>query len=278
MSDHDHHSGWDEDAPLKFEGGRRRSRGPAPTTLIISVLLLIIAGGGVMLLYRGGARDDAAPRTLGAPIGPTRASPKADGSADASQGLSVSRDGAPPSGGAPNYAPAPESPLPPPTVAAPAGGAVQPAPAVTAPPAAAQPATPPLAQPAVRTATAPKGGGDTIGRLIDENTPPRPARRAEPAAKPKPEPAKVEKAVAAAGGDFAVQIGAFSTEALAQKQWRLATQTAPGSMAGKGRSITPVERDGSTLYRTAITGFGSREEARAACAKLTAGGLTCFVH
>jgi hypothetical protein len=39
-----------------------------------------------------------------------------------------------------------------------------------------------------------------------------------------------------------------------------------------------VTRDGDTLYRTSITGFASRDQALALCARLKAAGGVCFVH
>jgi hypothetical protein len=50
-------------------------------------------------------------------------------------------------------------------------------------------------------------------------------------------------------------------------------------MAGKGKHIVALNKaDGTTLYRTAITGFATRGEAQAMCAKLTAAGRACFVR
>jgi cell division septation protein DedD len=49
-------------------------------------------------------------------------------------------------------------------------------------------------------------------------------------------------------------------------------------MAGKGKKVVTVAKDGATLYRTSITGFASREEAQALCAKLQGAGKTCFVR
>ena len=47
---------------------------------------------------------------------------------------------------------------------------------------------------------------------------------------------------------------------------------------GKGKAVEKVEKDGKTLYRTAVTGFASREAAQAFCAKLKAAGKACFVR
>ena len=50
-------------------------------------------------------------------------------------------------------------------------------------------------------------------------------------------------------------------------------------MAGKGKHVVPVTKaDGSILYRTSITGFASRADADALCAKLRVSGGSCFVR
>jgi hypothetical protein len=41
--------------------------------------------------------------------------------------------------------------------------------------------------------------------------------------------------------------------------------------------VEKIEKDGHTLYRTAVTGFGSKAEAAEFCAKLKAAGKACFV-
>ena len=47
--------------------------------------------------------------------------------------------------------------------------------------------------------------------------------------------------------------------------------------AGKGKSVERVDKDGKTLFRTQVTGFGSRADATAFCEKLKAAGKACFV-
>ena len=39
-------------------------------------------------------------------------------------------------------------------------------------------------------------------------------------------------------------------------------------MAGKGKKVEPLSRDGTALYRTSITGFASRQEAEALCDRI----------
>jgi len=50
----------------------------------------------------------------------------------------------------------------------------------------------------------------------------------------------------------------------------------PGS-SGRGKGVEKIEKDGKVLYRTSVTGFASKSEAAAFCAKLKAAGKACFV-
>ncbi len=79
-------------------------------------------------------------------------------------------------------------------------------------------------------------------------------------------------------GGYVVQIGAFSSPALADKEWSSAAGLASGTMTGKGKRVAQITKDGATLYRIAITGFDTREQAQAVCAKLVAAGRACFVR
>ena len=114
---------------------------------------------------------------------------------------------------------------------------------------------------------------------------PAPVTKAPPPPAVKPAPAKPEAKPAPAAaapadkssGVAAVQIGAFSSQALADKGWSDAAALAPGAAAGKGKSVEKVDKDGKTLFRTQVTGFASRESATAFCNKLKAAGKACFV-
>jgi len=99
-------------------------------------------------------------------------------------------------------------------------------------------------------------------------------------AKPVEAKPMVAKAAAAPSADKAnvyIQIGAFSTAALADKGWSDIAKAFPKPMAGKTKSVVPLPKDGGTLYRTAIGGFASKADADAFCASLKAAGKTCFV-
>lgn len=264
MSDQDRRgSRLDDEPPLSL--GRRarsqsRGRGPAPVTLIVSLVLLLLVAGGVAFMYRSGVRTSAAPPTLGAPLGDERAPAPAQAPAvDATDGLSISKDDPGAASGAnPRLAPAPEAPLP-------------------------EQAPPTAAIPQIR----PPASADPIGGLIQKSE--------APAAAPKPKPVQTAqagqtpqapRAASAAkpaaprplNGPVSVQIGAFSSEDLADQAWDKAAAAAPGAMAGKGKHIAIVARDSGPLYRTSITGFSSRDEAVALCAQIKPAVGGCFVR
>lgn len=80
------------------------------------------------------------------------------------------------------------------------------------------------------------------------------------------------------GGAAMVQIGAFSSAALADKGWNDAASVAPGLAAGKGKRVEEIDKDGQTLFRTSVTGFSTRAEAQTFCDRLKGAGKSCFVR
>jgi hypothetical protein len=271
--------------PLAFDDRRppRRS-GPAPVTLILSLLLLAAVGGGVFYIYRGGARAPGEPpQPVGAPVRDVRiAAPPQAQTTDPAAGLSVYKDDQGAGVAAPAFVAPPEQPTPRPVVAA-VAPAPAPVPSAGAVSASTQPAVaaPPAKAP-VKAADKPP----TIDKILADNAalksppkaPTKSAARAGPAAVAKADtpPAAASDAKA---GPAVVQIGAFSSKELADSSWNSAAGAAPGAMAGKGKHVTTITRpDGTTLYRAAITGFASRDDALALCARLKASGGTCIVR
>ena len=283
------------DAPLAFEA-RKPVRGarPLPITLIVSVLVLLGLAAAIFVFYRSGVRQAAGPpQAVGAPVDGLKAPAPADAQPqDAAAGLEIYRSE---TGKSPQMVPTPPQFTPPPEQpqARPQGGpaVVVTPPAQTSPAPAAPPAAAPVAKQELRPA---------------QNVPPPPAAQqpapkaaaVAPAPKPAPPPAKVAvvtpppkpaekpapvtekpaaKPVAVAAGGAAVQIGAVSSPALADKTWTEAVAAAPGLAAGKGKGVEKVEKDGKTLYRTSVTGFASRADAAAFCARLKTAGKACFV-
>jgi hypothetical protein len=286
------------DAPLSFDP-RQPQRGarPIPFTLILSVLVLAGLVAAIFMFYQSGVRRAGeAPQTVGAPVASIKAPPPADAQPqDAAAGLQIYRSE---SGGAvetvpppPKFAAAPEQPQARPTTPV----AVAPAPPVAAaPPPAAQaavalkPALPAAPPPAPKAAVAEQAPKSAPQLKVAAATPAPKAEAKKPEAKaaepkkPEAKAAETKKAEAkpapAAAGAAAVQIGAVSSTALADKAWSDAVAVAPGLSAGKGKSIEKIEKNGATLFRTAVTGFASRADAQAFCAKLTAAGKSCFVR
>jgi hypothetical protein len=265
------------DAPLAFDArqSRREGGGRSPFALIFSGVALVALIAAIVVFYRGGVRGvGQPPQPVGAPVGEIKTAPPPQAPVvDESASLDVYRTGQPPAGSAATaaapptaaFAPPPEEPLPRPTARpslrversdippVPAARPTTPvvvaqakplAPAAPPAPAAAQPKPAPLPP-----------------------APPKPAPVPAAAAAPAPAPA--------ASGPAVVQIGAFSSEALAAKGWSDIAAAFPSDMGGKGRRIEAVP--GSTLQRSMITGFPSREAASAFCAKLKAAGKSCFV-
>ena len=294
MSDPDHRDRSRSEPPLTIDRqSAGPSRGPAPVTLIVSVILLAVVAGGVFLMYRGGPRGAGeAPQPLGAPLSDVRtAAPAQPPSPDAGAGLTISKDDPNAVAAPPTLAPAPEPPLPEsapaPTPAQSPVPAPAPVPAAQGSAAAPPPSAvtksqlqkvPPAAAPAASTHADDKA--DAIGQLLAPAAKPKPKPKAAPAPT-EVQPSKAPKAPAAekpAEGAAVVQIGAFSSEHLADREWSKAAALAPGAMAGKGKRVVPVTKDGATLYRTSITGFATRAQAQALCDRLKAQGETCFVH
>jgi outer membrane biosynthesis protein TonB len=276
------------EASLSFDARQPvRGASPIPFTLIISILVLLGLAAAIFVFYRSGVRQAGQPpQAVGAPVEGMKAPPPVEAQPqDPAAGLQIYKGDQAYSPGqrTVHFAPPPETPEARPQPGAPAVVVTPMAPAAPATPAPtlrpsipAQPlpaptpapaVTPPPAKPAPRVETpAPKAAPAA------KAPPPAPAKPA--AAKPAP---AAQAPAAKATGVAAVQIGAFSSQSLADKGWSDAAAIAPGPAAGKGKSVEKVEKDGHTLFRTQVTGFSSRADASAFCAKLKAAGKACFV-
>jgi cytoskeletal protein RodZ len=102
------------------------------------------------------------------------------------------------------------------------------------------------------------------------------APRVTPAAPP---PAKTEpRAPATVGGTSGVQIGAFSTPSLADREFAAIVGRYPQFTAGADKRVQEVTAsNGSTVYRTTVTGL-SRDQATGLCSAIKAAGGDCFVR
>jgi hypothetical protein len=252
------------DAPLAFDARQPvRGRSPAPMMLILSAIVLIILVAAIAVFYKQGLHQGSGlPPAVGTPVGqikgpaPVEAQP-----VDPAAGLQIYRSTEGQAAPAqPNFTPPPETPK-----------ARAPVVAVTPPPAPAAPAVAaPKAAPTAAVSAQPAGPVSAlpIGSAPAVLKPALPTAAAKAA--PQPE-------APVAGGAAMVQIGAFSSQTLADRGWNDAARIAPGAAAGKGKKVEAIQKDGATLYRTAVTGFASRAEATGFCEKLKAAGKSCFV-
>ncbi len=228
------------DTPLAFDARRPTLtyRRPLPFFLLLGLVVLLVLAGAVFWFYRSGVRGAGdAPQPVGTPIGEIMApAPEQSGEGDPNAGLEVYKS-EDLTDKEPTFAPPPEQPK-------------------------ARPSTP------VQTAALPPAGSTAAAAPKPKaETPPPP-----PAPKPAPAPAPA----ATASGSYAVQIGAFSSQALADQGWNDAMRIGGGS--GLGKSVEQVAVNGSTLYRTKVTGFSSRDAANAFCNAWKVAGRSCFVR
>ena len=214
-----------------------------PVTLIISVVVLILIAVAVAWLYgRSGLRASTdAPPAVGQPVGEMKTAAPIDAQPiDPAEGVRVYRDEAETTDAPVTFTPPPEAPQP-------------------------RPAAPPPA--------APTGQGLPPANSATPAAPaPRPTTPTAPVAAP------ATKAPAATGGSASVQIGAFSSTEIADREYAAVAGRFGAYASGAEKRVTEVtSSSGSTLYRTAFSGL-SRERAVAFCNALKAAGRDCIVR
>jgi hypothetical protein len=77
-------------------------------------------------------------------------------------------------------------------------------------------------------------------------------------------------------GQWAIQVGAYSTEGLAHSAVGIARQRARTELAAARPAIAGVHQSRGVLYRARLTGL-SREAAVQACERLAHGRTSCMV-
>lgn len=234
-----------DDDDLPFRRGGFDARGgapkkPVPMMLIISVVVLLVLLAAIGLIYGiGGVRSPGdAPPVVGEAVGDLTGPAPVDAQPVDPEGDITAYDPAP-RAETPQFAPPPE--------------AVQPRPE---PQAEATPLPP---------ARAP------------ETTRPAPAADAAP---PRTEtvPDRAAAAPTPTTGGSAVQIGAFSSREVADREYAAVAAAFPEYARGRTKGVEQVtSSSGSTLYRTTFNGF-SREQATAFCAALRNAGRDCLVR
>jgi hypothetical protein len=109
-------------------------------------------------------------------------------------------------------------------------------------------------------------------------SPANPPAAEQPRPTPAPTPAPSQPTPAPSGGGASVQIGAFSTEAAAERAYADVASAFPQFASGRTRGIQQVTTsDGRTVYRATVNGF-SASDARAFCGAMRAQGRDCIVQ
>ena len=93
---------------------------------------------------------------------------------------------------------------------------------------------------------------------------------AEAVAEEAPEPVRV------ASGSPVVQLGAFDSGAIADKEWGRISGRFSSLFSGKAQVVQTTTKNGRTFYRLRVAGFESRDDARRFCAALLAEGADCI--
>jgi len=276
-----------------------------PLLIVLALLVLAMFAGFVWLAYSEGvARGRGETPVITADAGPARVAPdNPGGAAEPYKGFKIYEQPAPPDDDAAPAAatPAPKTPSPPPQTkpaltetpapsakaAAAAPATVTPAPAAPAKVAAATPAPKPA--PALKSSQLPPQPAAPIGpatapprALSAANAPAAAAPAPKPAA-PKPTSPPVAASTAAAAtpvpaGAAVLQIGAYKSQADADRAWATYKTKHASLLAGYSPDVKQVDLgEKGTWFRLRIAGFPSKDVASGLCDRLKADGGSCFL-
>ncbi len=140
----------------------------------------------------------------------------------------------------------------------------------------AKPAPPkPLTKPVTVPTSPPAAPSPPPVRVAQAAPKPAPAPVSKPAPAPKPAPlpaapTPAAKPTSTGSGGWKVQLGAYGSQAGAQKAWSDASRN--GALSGKSPDYIPV----GALTRLRAGPFGGKTEANQACQALQKAGLNCF--
>ncbi len=151
------------------------------------------------------------------------------------------------------------------------------APAPAPAPAAAETAAP-ISMPAVAAAPS-RSAPRYVSNAVVQNVPARAAATPARAAPTRVARAAPQRRMAVATGSAAthlVQLGSFSSRAVAESKWREMKSRWP-QLAGHDVVITEASVNGTTYFRVAAAGFGQRS-ARSMCNSVKSAGGGCFAY
>ena len=245
-----------------FDGGgddENEGGSHLPVVIVISLLVLAAFGGVVWLAYNNGVARGRAdvPLSVVAQNAPNEQPATAPGSgATPPKQIKVYQQQA-----------GSEDDTDQQVAAAPPAQVTKPPPALRSQPAEAKPA---VQAPPVREAAVPKPAPVT--------SPP-----AGPAAKPAAAPAKQPVAIppkvaaAAAGGAYALQVGAYKSQSDADGAWKSYQAKHAALLSGFGPNVQKADLgDKGVWYRLRVGSFADKDAAAAMCDRLKAEGATCF--
>jgi cell division septation protein DedD len=119
------------------------------------------------------------------------------------------------------------------------------------------------------------------GGFLREDAEPRAAPKPKPQAAPKakPEPPAKQPRMAAKGGGFAVQVGAYKSRKSAERRWDSIMESAKDHLGDLPREVVEgAAADGNgTVFRLRAGPLPDRAAGMELCAKLKNVGVGCFV-
>jgi len=105
-----------------------------------------------------------------------------------------------------------------------------------------------------------------------------PVKVVEPEPKPAPVAEPTPVSTTPVGSGERVQLGAFRSNAEAEKHWQKVSRDFKSTLAGKPHQVVRADLgDKGVFYRLRVAGFADKDAAKATCKALTAGGQGCFV-
>lgn len=239
---------------LSYEARRRPSRDQAPLTLIISGIILVLVLMAAVIFYNSGLNGHgrAIPQ-VGDTLGDLKSAQVQDARPLTDQDLSDAD-----TGGA-RFTSGAEAPADRSAAAANPGGQGE----VNVAPPAATPVAGGL--PSQSDNPALKAGASASSSALAQKPDPTPV------------PGTPTSTPAVTGGGTVVQIGAFTSQDIANTEYNRLVSSYGLFLSGTGKRIEKVETASGTFYRTSVTGFATPDKARAFCSALKAANHDCFV-